>query len=149
MRSFALIMIMLIGVWTPAYAMCDLEPWAGKSSVTPALAIEKLNKDHGPFAFFGRVEVTNIVKGADGQARYDLKVLKQYEGPALETLSVYSQFEGDCAFLAQKGDVRVMNISAKSSKPYAVGAPDMHYYGVSEKEIGSFMDAQKSNETSK
>ncbi len=135
-------LLLFCGLAVPAYAMCDAEPWTGVEPVTPKLAVEKSKEKTDEFAFFGQVEVADIVKSPDGQTRYDLKVLNQYEGKSVEGFPVYSAYEGDCAFLAKKGDVHVVNIPAAASKPYMIGVPHMYYYGVSEDEIASYMDAK-------
>jgi hypothetical protein len=143
-------MIVLFGAASSAYAMCDLEPWSGTLPATPERVAEKIYKDaDGQFAFFGKVEVTKVEKESGGKTRYDVKTISQYEGEAQPEFSIYSGMEGDCAFLAKVGDVRMMHISAKAERPYAVGVPDSYYYGVSEEEMGSFMDAKHLSGTSK
>ena len=150
MRGLFLAMIVFFGAASSAHAMSDLEPWSGTLPATPDRVAEKIYNDaDGQFAFFGKVEVTKVEKEAGGKVRYDVKTINQYEGDAQPEFSIYSGLEGDCAFLAQAGDVRVINISAKAEKPYAVGVPNMHYFGVPEEEMDAYMNSKHLNEMPK
>jgi len=136
-------LLAFIITFLPAAALaCSPALWPGEVPPTVEQVVAKRVGDKPP-AFLGKVQIVSLKKEDTESTKYEMRVLKQYLGAPVETITAVSNETSSCAFYGKEGDAEIAALNINEDETFDISSMSGYFYDVPQADVEAYLDGLK------